>query len=283
MIGIFDSGHGGLTVLRAITDRLPERAVIYYGDHAHVPYGDRSSEEIVSLTRTAVELLFNEGCRLVILACNTAAAVSLRTLQREWLPANYPHRRILGVLVPTVEAITGVPWRGSIGLPRSQPARTIGVFATRRTVASGAYPEELAKRAPEVSVLQHACAGLVDLIEANAARTVLRAAVDGHVAGLIAALQGRRLDAVILGCTHYPLVADLFAAALPAGLEIVSQPQLVAQSLAAYLDRHPHLDARSNGGGVRFLTSGDALDASRFASLYFGRPAHFEPAASRRV
>lgn len=279
MIGVFDSGHGGLTVLRALVDRLPQRSFLYYGDHAHVPYGERNSAEIVALTRSGVNLLFRRGCRLVILACNTAAAVSLRTLQREWLPGHYPEHRILGVLVPTVEAITGVPWRARPAARRRRAPRIIGVFATRRTVASHAYPEEIAKRAPEVVVVQQACAGLVDLIEHGAARDELRLAVAGHVAELMRGLAGRPLDAVMLGCTHYPLVADLFAAALPRGVDILSQPDVVAQSLGAYLERHPELDPSSGPREVGFLTSGDAGNASQFASVYFGRPARFETAA----
>lgn len=279
MIGVFDSGHGGLTVLRALVDRLADRSFLYYGDHAHVPYGDRTSAQIVALTRAGVDLLFRRGCRLVILACNTAAAVSLRTLQREWLPERYPDHRILGVLVPTVEAITGVPWRATPAAHRQRPPRTIAVFATRRTVASQAYPEEIAKRAPEVAVVQHACAGLVDMIERGAPRDELRVAIEGHVAELIQALAGRPPDAVMLGCTHYPLVADLFAAALPRGVDILSQPDVVAQSLAAYLERHPELDCRREHEQVRFLTSADAANASHFASVYFGRQARFETAS----
>jgi glutamate racemase len=179
--------------------------------------------------------LFKRGCRLVILACNTAAAVALRTLQQQWLPTHYPDRRILGVLVPTVEAISGLPWlprvRNVTATPRAGHPRTIGVFATRRTVASNAYVEEILKRASDVVVVQRACVGLVDMIERNAARDDLRVVIEGHVAELVKALAGRPLNAVLLGCTHYPLVADLFRAALPPGIEILSQPDLVARSL----------------------------------------------------
>jgi glutamate racemase len=277
MIGVFDSGHGGLTVARALVERFPDRSFLYYGDHAHIPYGDRPSAEIVSFTRSAVNLLFKRGCPLVILACNTAAAVALRTLQREWLPRHHPDNRILGVLVPTVEAISGVPWLANVTAGRrAGQSRTIAVFATRRTVASNAYPEEIAKRAPSVTVVQHACAGLVDLIEQNATRNEVRVAIEGHVAELMRALAGRPLDAVLLGCTHYPLVADLFAAALPRGIDILSQPDLVARSLGAYLERHPAFNTGGEQHEIRFLTSGDAEQAGRFASVYFGRKARFE-------
>ena len=284
MIGVFDSGHGGLTVLRALVDRFPERSVLYYGDHAHIPYGDRTSAEIVALTRAAVDLLFKRGCRLVILACNTAAAVALRTLQQEWLPKHYPGHRILGVLVPTVEAITGVPWLANVtaGRRAGQP-RTIAVFATRRTVASNAYPEEVAKRAPEVTVIQHACVGLVDMIERNATRNDLRIAIEGHVTTFMKILAGSPLDTVMLGCTHYPLVADLFAAALPRGIDILSQPDLVARSLGPYLERHQAFDSRGEQHAVHFLTSGNAEQAGHFASIYFGREARFETVGDARL
>jgi len=276
MIGMFDSGHGGLTVLRAAVDRLPDRSFIYYGDHAHIPYGDRASTEIIDFTRNAVELLFMRGCRLVILGCNTAAAVALRTLQRDWLPTRYPDHRILGVLVPTVEAISGVPWLPSRpAAKRTAQPRTVALFATRRTVASHAYPEEIAKRAPDVTVVQHACTGLVDMIEAGATQHSLRVAIEGHVAGLLESLAGRPLDAVLLGCTHYPLVADLFAEALPRGVNILSQPDLVARSLSAYIERHPELDLQSGQREICFLTSGDAAHVNGLASTYFGREARF--------
>jgi len=275
MIGVFDSGHGGLTILRQLA-AIPNRSFIYFGDHAHMPYGERTSEEIVALTRDAVEHLFARGCRLVILACNTAAAVALRTLQQEWLPQRYPDRRILGVLVPTVEAVTGVAWSGATASPRrAAAARRIGVFATRRTVHSNAYVEEIGKRAPEIEVIQHACTGLVDLIERSAPQDQLRAAVQGHVAALMARLGEQRLDAVLLGCTHYPLVADLFAEALPPGLTILSQPQLVAQSLGDYLRRHPERDVVCESPTLTFLTTGDPVRAGLFATNFFGKPARF--------
>jgi len=276
MIGVFDSGHGGLTILRALVDTLPDRSFLYYGDHAHIPYGGRPSAEIVDFTRTASERLFARGCRLVILACNTAAAVALRTLQQDWLAAHYPNHRILGVLVPTVEAITGVQWLADVAAARAAGhPRTIAVFATQRTVASNAYPEEIAKRAPEVKIVQQSCPGLVDMIERNASRTDLRAAVDKHVRDLMQTLNGKTPDAVMLGCTHYPLVADLFERALPAGIHILSQPNLVAPSLAAYLARRPEMDTVTAPRQLQFLTTGNATEASRFASVYFGSEAAF--------
>jgi glutamate racemase len=269
MIGVFDSGHGGLTILRALVQQLPQRDFLYLGDHAHAPYGERTSVEIVALTRDALQALFDRGCKLVILACNTAAAVALRTLQQDWLPTVAPDHRILGVLVPTVEAVTGVPWLTTHPVARPDRARTLVVFATRRTVASNAYPEEINKRAPEITLVQQACPGLVHLIESDAPRDVLRDAVHGHVAALRKQLNGRKPDAVMLGCTHFPLVADLFAEALPRGIEVVSQPALVARSLTDYLARHAVLDAPASGR-VAFLTTGEPERVSRLASTFFG-------------
>jgi glutamate racemase len=282
MIGVFDSGHGGLTILRSLVTALPERSFVYLGDHAHAPYGGRSSAEIVDLTRGAVEMLFDIECDLVLLACNTAAAVALRTLQQDWLPVEYEDRRILGVLVPTVEAVTGVPWLIDPAHVPVETPKTIAVFATRRTVESNAYPEEVDKRASGIDLIQVACEGLVDLIERHAPRDVLRTAVHGYVGELTARLAGKRLDAVLLGCTHYPLVADLFAEALPAGVEILSQPDLVARSLADYLIRHEDLDAADfRGGTLKLLTTGDPDHVSRFATDFFGRPIQFESAGTR--
>jgi glutamate racemase len=277
MIGIFDSGSGGLTVLRALTDALPERSLIYLGDHAAAPYGDRRPEEIYRLTVTAVQRLFDLGCRLVVLACNTAAASALRRLQQEWLARHYPDRRVLGVLVPMVEAITGVPWMEQPPTLRHDgPTRLVAVFATRRTVDSDAYPIEIGKRAPTVRVVQQACPLLVRLIESAAPRRDIRAAVGDYVGALLDRLEGRIPDVAMLGCTHYPLVADLFAETLPAGVDVLSQPDLVARSLVAYLARHPEFDHREAAPSTHFLTTGQPDPVSRLASAFFGRPVDFQ-------
>jgi glutamate racemase len=278
MIGVFDSGHGGLTVLRALVARLPERTFLYLGDHGHAPYGEREDAEIIELTRAQVTRLFDRGCRLVLLACNTAAAVALRRLQQDWLPGAYPERRVLGVFVPMVEAVAEVPWHletAPAGAPR-EPA-TVGVLATRRTVASGAYPREIAKRAPQIRVVQQACPGLVNLIEAGAAPAELEAAIAEHVADFMAQLEGAVPDSVILGCTHYPLVAGTFAAALPEGPRLPSQPELVAESLAAYLTRHPEFDApAAPRAATQFLTTGDPAAVSAPTKRFFGTALRFQ-------
>ena len=279
VIGVFDSGSGGLTILRELAATLPDRRFTYLGDHANAPCGDRPAEEVYQLTIGHVERLFDAGCRLVLLACNTASAVALRRLQRHWLPHAAPDRRVLGVLVPMVEAITRVPWQ--VQAPPSgspTPPAIVGVFATRRTVESGAYPFEIGRRAPSVQVVQQACPDLVAAIEANADDAAIRAMINGHVGALLDRTPAGRLDSVVLGCTHYPLVAGGFAGALPAGLPILQQPEIVAQSLQAYLDRHRDVDARAVGE-VRFLTTRAESQTDAVASRFFGRPVAFTTVA----
>lgn len=278
MIGVFDSGHGGLTVLRALADQLPERRFIYLGDHANAPYGNRSADEVYRHTRASVQRLFDQGCRLVVLACNTASALALRRMQQTWLPDAYPDHRVLGVLVPMVEAITGVPWMADV--PASTHAgipRTIAIFATRRTVDSQAYPVEIGKRAPEVRVVQQACPDLVRMIEEDAPVAAMQELINGYSDALMESLNGAAPDAVMLGCTHYPLVADLFARALPDGVAVLNQPDLTARSLRAYLQRHPEFDqpAGMSGGVDRFLTTGPAAPVTRLATRFFQTEAPF--------
>jgi glutamate racemase len=275
MIGIFDSGCGGLTIYDAVKKAFPGRSFLYLGDHAHAPYGERTPEEIRELTRGSVERLFGLGCRLVILACNTASANALRPLQQGWLAGAHPGNRILGVLVPMVEAITGMPWMADPATrPPVEAPRTVAVFATSRTVSSNAYPVEVAKRAPEVRVVQQACPALVELIERKAGQGELRQAVRAYAEAMMTQLEGAKPDAVMLGCTHYPLVADLFAEALPDGVEVLSQPSLVARSLAHYLERHPEFDD-GEGLPTRFLTTGDADHVSAVSSLFLGHEVRF--------
>jgi glutamate racemase len=276
MIGIFDSGCGGLTIYDAVKRAFPRRSFLYLGDHYHAPYGERDPVDIRELTGASVEALFGVGCRLVILACNTASANALRPLQQEWLPGAWPDNRILGVLVPMVEAITGMPWMADPSTrPPVEKARTVAVFATTRTVSSNAYPHEVAKRAPEVRVVQQACPALVEMIERKADREELRHAVGEYTQAMMVQLAGRAPDAVMLGCTHYPLVADLFAEALPAGVEILSQPDLVARSLAHYLERHPEFDD-DEGLPTRFLTTGDAAQVAEVSETFLGHAVTFE-------
>jgi glutamate racemase len=244
MIGVFDSGIGGLTVLKALSDRFDSLSFTYLGDHANVPYGDRSSQEVIDLTRAGVERLFALDCRLVLLGCNTATAVAARTLQQQWLPGagQWGGRNVLGIVAPTVEAATQTPWAVTTPqYPQKHNTELIIVFGTTRTVTSNVYPEEIAKRCPNVQVVQQACPGLADAIEDGA--STIGGIVADSCRRALAHCGERRPDRVILGCTHYPIVAQLFERHLPAGVRVLSQPTAVADSLAHYLERHPEYGA----------------------------------------
>ncbi|MGR7996435.1 glutamate racemase [Xanthobacter sp. ZOL 2024] len=283
-IGIFDSGSGGLTVMRALDRALPAHDLVYLGDHANAPYGDRAAGDIYALTVQGVQRLFEANCRLVILACNTAAAHGLRRLQRNWLPRAHPHHRVLGVIVPVVEEVTGVPWvADAVPVPRPPAAAqvAVAVFATRHTVESGAFAGEIHKRTAHVDVWQQTCPDLVPLIEADAPEPVLRAAVEAYVGQLAAQMHGRLPDVCILGCTHYPLIEPVFRAALPATTRILSQPEVTARSLLAYLERHPDFAATGSGRRV-FLTTGDPARAGQIATRFYGRPVVFQALADHR-
>lgn len=239
MIGVFDSGLGGLTVIKALAERFDRQSFTYLGDHANVPYGDRTSTEVVDLTRAGVERLFAMDCKLVLLGCNTATAVAARTLQRDWLPraTAWHGRNILGIVAPTVEAATQTPWAVTTPqYPQKHNSDRIIVFGTTRTITSNVYLEEIEKRCPNVRVVQQACPGLVDAIEGGA--TTVEGIIADACQRALGACDGARPDRVILGCTHFPIVADVFARHLPAGVRVLSQPASVADSLADYLTRH---------------------------------------------
>jgi glutamate racemase len=280
MIGVFDSGHGGLAVQRHLSAALPDESFLYLGDHAQAPFGNRSLDDVVDLTRAGVERLFHHGCRLVILACNTAATAALRRLQQTWLPERDPARRILGVVVPTIEAITRVPWmiEAPVTTP-TKPPSTIGIFGTRHTIRSGAYPLEVAKRAPEIDVIQQACPDLAAAIEQDAPADRLQMLVDTYVSSLQRQLAGRSLDTVTLACTHYPLVEPMFRRRLPDSTLLLQQGELTAASLGVYLARHPQFARRSTeAAGCRFLTTGDPTRINRIAARFLGQPVTFQPA-----
>lgn len=261
-IGVFDSGLGGLSVLSAFETRLPGQAFVYLGDHAHAPYGDRPADEIKRLTAAGVDRLFNEGCDLVILACNTASAVALRWMQEKWLPFAGSEQRVLGVFVPVIEALTGRPW-GFMGRPTPARVSRVALFATEATVASGAFTRELGFRATGVEVLETACPGLVDALEQGQRSLAEEIA---ELAVLHALKTMSQPEAVVLGCTHYPLVEDAFRDVLPDEAEILSQPVIAAESLADYLTRHPRF-AGAKGGGLRLTTGDPGLVTAQTRSL----------------
>ncbi len=282
MIGVFDSGLGGLTVLRALVARFPRETFVYYGDQAHVPYGNRTSEEVVALTRAGVEYLFVTGCSLVMLGCNTATAVAARTLQRDWLPVSgFKDRNILGIVAPTVEAATQTPWAITTPqYPQKNNTDLIAIFGTTRTIASNVYVEEILKRCPRVRVVQQSSVDLAGAIEAASSEAVLDQIVARDVAALLVATGGAPPDRTILGCTHFPIVEHLFKRHLPSATRLLSQPEIVADSLEDYLVRHPRF-CRQDGAHdlerIKLLTSGVPAVVDRLARVFW----HDCPAFSR--
>jgi glutamate racemase len=269
MIGVFDSGSGGLTILMALQKHLPDQDFLYLGDHANAPYGHRSNDQIVEFTKAGVDALMARGCSLVILACNTAAAVALRTLQQNWLEQAHPDKRVLGVLVPMVEAITGVPWsKTSQAHSNHHKPQNIAIFATRKTVESNAYHEEVYKRAPHIILHPKACPGLVDAIEGGAGQLPIKGLVKGYVDELLS--EQSSIDTALLGCTHFPLVKTYFEEALGENIDLFSQPDVVAKSLADYLKRRPQF-AKPGTGNVELLTTGNATNLVAFGAYSFNR------------
>ncbi len=267
-VGIFDSGLGGLTVLEAVQKRLPEVPFVYYGDNAHAPYGVRTADDIYALTTKGVQRLFDEGCDLVVLACNTASAAALRRMQEGWVPKG---KRVLGVFVPLIEALTERRW-GDNSPPREVEVKHVALFATPATVSSRAFQRELAFRAIGVDVEAQACGGVVDAIE-EGDMMLAEALVRSHVDALKRKMPAP--DAAVLGCTHYPLLAKAFADALGPDVRVLSQPELVAESLADYLGRRP---AFIGGGESALLTTGDPRKVSDRATQFMRRPMTFTAA-----
>ena len=268
-VGVFDSGIGGLTVLDAITRRLPELPLVYFGDNAHAPYGVRTHDDIFNLTCAAVERLWAEGCDLVILACNTASAAALKRMQETWVPRD---KRVLGVFVPMIEALTERQW-GDNSPPREVAVKHVALFATPATVASRAFQRELAFRAIGVDVEAQPCGGVVDAIE-QGDEILAEALVRSHVEAL-----KRRMpqpEAAVLGCTHYPLMESTFQDALGSGVKVYSQANLVAESLADYLIRHPEMLGK--GTESKFLTTGDPKAVSSKSTQFLRRRIEFQSA-----
>ncbi len=268
-VGIFDSGLGGLTVLDAVSRRLPEVPFVYFADSVHAPYGVRTADDIYQLTTTAVSRLFDAGCDLVILACNTASAAALRRMQESWVPTD---KRVLGVFVPLIEALTERQW-GDNSPPREVAVKHVALFATPATVSSRAFQRELAFRAIGVDVEAQACGGVVDAIE-EGDLILAEALVRSHVDALKRKMPTP--DAAVLGCTHYPLMAEVFQDALGPDVRVFSQANLVAESLADYLQRRPEF--LGPGTDSAFLTTGDPRTVTSRATQFLRRRVAFEAA-----
>ncbi|MBA2126392.1 glutamate racemase [Hyphomicrobium methylovorum] len=273
MIGVFDSGLGGLTVLRALVERFKAADFVYLADHAHVPYGDRPSEDIVEYTRACSEDLFERGAKLVLLGCNTATAVALRRLQQEWLPTSpwAGSHNILGIVAPTVEAATQTPWAVTAPqYPQKYNTDTIAVFGTTRTVTAGVYPDEIGKRCPKVTVVQQICSELAGAIELKRPEQELDALVRAGVDALLGQTRQVPPHRAILGCTHFPLVEHMFRKYLPPFTRILSQPEVVADSFEDYLARHPsYLGNGKERGTLTLLTTGDPAEVSELARVFW--------------
>ncbi|MEJ6747378.1 MAG: aspartate/glutamate racemase family protein [Yoonia sp.] len=268
-VGIFDSGLGGLTVLDAVQKRLPDVPFVYLGDSAHAPYGVRTPDDIYNLTTAATQRLFDAGCDLVILACNTASAAALRRMQESWVPTD---KRVLGVFVPLIEALTEREW-GDNSPPREVAVKHVALFATPATVSSRAFQRELAFRAIGVDVEAQACGGVVDAIE-DGDLILAEALVRSHVDALKRKMP--QPDAALLGCTHYPLMEGIFQDALGTDVKVYSQADLVAESLADYLGRRPEMVGP--GQASAFLTTGDPKQVSSRATQFLRRQITFESA-----
>ena len=259
-IGVFDSGYGGLTILKEIVKQLPDYDYIYLGDNARAPYGPRSFDTVYQYTLQCVEWFFEKGCELVILACNTASAKALRNIQQKDLPKLGTNKRVLGVIRPSTEIIGNFSKTGSIG-----------ILGTIGTVLSESYPIEIHHFFPEIKVFQQACPMWVPLIENGAfnspgADYFIKQYLDELLA------QSAEIDTILLACTHYPILIDKIKQYLPVGIELVSQGAIVAKSLAQYLDNHQDMSQMiSKTGSLHFFTTDSAADFDNHASLFFGK------------
>ena len=260
-IGVFDSGYGGLTILKEIRKRLPQYDYLYLGDNARNPYGNRSFEIVYEFTLQAVKALFERGCHLVVLACNTASAKALRSIQQNDLNEIDPSKRVLGVIRPTVEALPNISRSGHIGL-----------LATPGTVKSQSYSLELRKLAPEMHITEHACPMWVPLVENDEFDSP---GADYFVEKEIKSILGKdpEIDALVLGCTHYPLLIEKIKKYTPDNIKLLCQGPIVADSLADYLKRHPEIEERlSKTASVKYLTTEHTEKFDSLGSLFLGRP-----------
>ena len=261
-IGVFDSGYGGLTILKEILNDLPGYDFIYLGDNARAPYGSRSFEVVYEYTLQAVEKLFEMGCHLVILACNTASAKALRTIQQNNLPVLYPDRRVLGVIRPAVESIGRITNNGHVG-----------ILGTVGTILSNSYPIELEKWAggKVIKTTQEACPIWVPLVENNETDSP---GTDYFVAKNIRNLMAAdpQIDAIILGCTHYPLLMTVIKKFVPEGVQILEQGKVVSASLVKYLHRHPEMDKKcSKTGTVKYYSTENIEVFEKNATIFIGK------------
>jgi glutamate racemase len=251
MIGVFDSGYGGLTVLKAFFRELPNYDYAYLGDNARTPYGNKSQDVIYEYTRQAAEFLFSRGCEIIIVACNTASARALRRLQKEWLNEHYPDRRVLGVLIPVAETAAKESRYGRIG-----------IIATRATIESRAYEKELEKIRPDLEIFTAAAPLLVPLVEEGWAG---KPETNMILKKYLRPLKEKKIDTLILGCTHYPFLKKDVRRIMGKNCRVLDTPKIVAAKLKDYLVRHPEIETKLTRSGKRFFYTTD--EAARFKSF----------------
>jgi len=254
-IGFFDSGLGGLFILKKVVKVLPQYDYLFLGDLKRTPYGNRSAKVIYDFTREAMEYLFKNDCQLVIIACNTASALALRKLQQEYLPAKYQDRRILGVIVPTIEEVL------------KYKIKRLGVLATKATIESGVYAKEIKKLNPSIKIFQYSAPLLVPLIENNSlcwAESILRA--------YLKPLMNKKVEAIILGCTHYAILKKMTQKIVRPKIRIISQGEVIPRKLADYLARHSEIQKNlSKGGRITLEVTDINKDFCQTAKKWFGK------------
>jgi len=257
MIGVFDSGFGGLHVLKSVTTRLPQYGYIYLGDSARAPYGPRPPEEVYAFTKQGVEFLFSRGARLVVLACNTASSEALRKIQMEYV-ASGADKKVLGVLIPFAEAAVA-----------STHNKCVGVMATEGTVRSGAFVREITKLGA-IQVFQQACPALVPLIEAGQQDSP---EMSGLIASYLEPLLAHKIDTLVLGCTHYGIVRERIQTAAGNSVHVVTERDVMPNAIFDYLERHPEIERNiSRSTQSEFFTTGDVAHFEKFGSIFFGAP-----------
>ncbi|KKP89366.1 MAG: Glutamate racemase [Parcubacteria group bacterium GW2011_GWA2_36_10] len=257
-IGVFDSGFGGLNIMQSLVKVLPKYDFVYLGDTARIPYGTRSPEVVYEFTKQAVDFLFAKKCELIIFACNTASSDALRHIQREYLPKYYPSKKVLGVIIPTVEVANS-----------KTKNKKIGVIATEGTVLSGAFSREILKINPQVKVWQNACPLLVSVIEAGEQDSVImEILLKKYLKPLIA----KKIDTLILGCTHYGILKNKIKKIIGNKIHIISEAEIVASKLKDYLKRHSEIESKLSKKSVNTFYSTDLTDKFQLlGTKFFGK------------
>ena len=262
-IGVFDSGFGGLAVMRGIVKALPRYDYVYFGDNARAPYGTRSQEVIYKFTKEAVEFLFANGCELIIIACNTASSEALRRIQQELLPVKYPDKRVLGVLIPAVEEAVV-----------KTKSKRVGVIATTGTVTSGAFGREFQKLDKKIKLFQKACPLLVPIVEEGEEKSdIAKLAVKNY----LSYFKNKNIDTLILGCTHYGFLEKEISKNVGKGVNIISEGRVVPPKLKDYLSKHPEIDERlSKNSTIKFYSTDTSERFSKIGSRFFGKKINVE-------